>query len=584
MSTSPAALYPQYYNPTYTGSTVGYQTGNTPVKTAQNERAVVQSAGDQFINTDQQLANEYAAQQAGTQSYLNPIETNLASGQGGYNPSEASQIELTPEQKQNIVTGAGISAGAGNAAAVGAAERAAAATGGNPAALATFRARAAQSQAADAGQASTGASVAAQQAGATGAESVGNARMQQQGEGLNYLGNLQAQQGSQGQAEQGLAQQAYGTQTSGTNDATKTGLTAAGIPTTTDKLIGAAAGAASALLADGAPGYLDDGGQDAVVGENGMEAVIENAPKAVVKGASDPVRSHTTFMDNGTPGSGMPSWLQQLLASKPTQSQPSPQPGQPGWNKTTPYSQLGTAIGTIGRKLMQPSGGGPSGGGGFASGSSQMPASQSQAPISGPSQNAPFTMPGGLINRTGSPIDGTPSLPVGGAADYLGGAADAAGSGVADAASGVADAAAPAVEAIGEGVGALADGYLAGGKMGGGFHWSDSAPKSPQTPHMLERSGYQPLSYRAKPMLADGSVAEPQGAAVDPAAINNPEGAQANPGNGMQVGRAKVFNKPTLVHLEKADMVVPLSFRPKAKVRPSAAMPALRSKGNFRAA
>jgi hypothetical protein len=50
------------------------------------------------------------------------------------------------------------------------------------------------------------------------------------------------------------------------------------------------------------------------------------------------------------------------------------------------------------------------------------------------------------------------------------------------------------------------------------------------------------------------------------------------PQNGEQVGRAKVFTKPTLIHLEKEDAVVPLSYRAKAKVRPSAALPALMAK------
>lgn len=591
MSTTPASLYPNYYQPQYTGSTVGYQTGNSPVQAAQNQRAVVQSTGNQLIGTDEELANEYAAQQGGTQAYLNPLEMANASGQGGYSPSEASQIELTPQQQQDIVTSAGISAGTGNASAVGAAERAAAATGGNPAALATYRARAAQSQAADAGQAETGAKVAAQQAGSAGAQAVGNAQLAQENQGLGYLGNLQSQQGSEAQTEQGLTQQAYGTQTQGTNEAAKTGISAAGVPTTTDKLIGAAAGAASAFLADGEPGYLDDGGQDAVVGEDGMEAVIENAPKAVVNAASDPVRSNTEFMANGyhpeatnenngselwnsmtanlnanvpliapavpvsqsasgapqqvaaQKSSSTPSWLQKALANpvNQTSTQQSPEPGQPGWNKTTPYSQLGSAIGSIGRKLMQPDPP-PARSVGSTAGSSQMP--------TGSLANQPYTMPGGLVNRTGSPVDGTPSVPVSSPADYL----DRSG--------------------VGGDMAASPAPMMATGKMGGGFHWSNPAPRPPETPHMLERSGYQPLGYRGKPMLADGSVAEPQGGGVDPAAIDNPERA-AEPGNGMQVGGAKVFSKPTMVHLEKTDMVVPLSFRPKAKVRPSAAMPAL---------
>jgi hypothetical protein len=289
MASPASALYSPYYNPTYTGSTVPYTSQTDPRKLAENQRAVVQSTGDQFIGTDQQLANEYAAQQGGTQSYLNPIQQANASGQGGYTADEASQIELTPGQQQDIVSSAGNSAGVGTAAGVGAAERAYAATGGNPAAEATFRARAAQQQGAQAGAAETGARVAAQQAGSAGAQAVGNAKLNQENQALGYFGNLQAQQGSQAQNEQGLAQGAYGTQTGGTGQAAGVGFNASQTPTGWDEAIGTAASAASAFLADGY--YPDDGGQDAIVAEDG--------PEAIVKAASDPVRSDITFMADG---------------------------------------------------------------------------------------------------------------------------------------------------------------------------------------------------------------------------------------------------------------------------------------------
>lgn len=650
MSTTPSSLYPSYYDPQYTGGTVAYQTGNNPVKTAQNQRAVVQSTGDQLMSQDEALANEYATQQGATQSYLNPLEEKNASGQGGYTADQASQIELSPQQQQDIVTGAGISAGAGTASSVGAAERAANAAGGNPAALATYRARAAQAQGADAGQAETGARVAAQQAGSAGAQAVGNAQLAQENQGQNYFGNLQSSQGNQAQTEQGLQQGAYGTQTGGTGAATNSELTASGIPTGTDKLIGAVAGAAGSL-ADGYPGYMDDGGQDAVVGENGMEAVIENAPKAVVRGASDPVRSNTKFMAEGDPSggsdasaapdlwnrmtdslnanappaptatapaapptapagksSGMPSWLQSYLAnSGKTPGTQAPAPGQPGWNKTTPYSQLGSAIGGVARPLIRKALSSPapvSGPAPFAPGSSQMPMS------GGSLVNAGARLPGGLVNRTGDTIDGTPSLPVNGGADYLSGSPDIgigaesgpmmadgdAGDGADDnppilndyladseaksdlstaSTTPPASSANPSATAAGD-IGKIAgtaatlllleDGrpMMANGKVGT-FHWPQHATPAPQTPHMQERAGYQPLGYRAKPMLADGAM--PMDAPDQP----------VQPGNGMQVGNAKVFNKPTMIHLEKADMVVPLGYRAKAKVRPSAALPAMKA-------
>src|ERR1700735_3246041 len=100
MSTTPQPLYPSYFQPQYGGQTVGYSGTTNPTPAAANQRAVVTSQGDQYQATDEDLANEYAAQQGGTQSYLNPIEETNATGQGGYSPQEASQIELTPGQEQ----------------------------------------------------------------------------------------------------------------------------------------------------------------------------------------------------------------------------------------------------------------------------------------------------------------------------------------------------------------------------------------------------------------------------------------------------------------------------------------------------
>lgn len=519
MSTTPSALYPNYYQPYYQqagAGNVGYTATTNPVGAAANNKSVVESQGNQYQLSDEELAQQQQQQQAGTQGYLNPIEQTNASGGGGYTPGEASQIEMTPGQEQSIVTNAGISAGTGTAAAVGGAERSAAAAGGSPAAMATYRARAAQSQAANAGNASTGAAVAAQQAGSAGAQAVGGEQIAQENQGLSYLGNLQAQQGQAGQSEQGLAQGAYGTETSGTTAATGQQIQASQLPTGIDKGIGIAAGAASAL-ADGDPGYLENNGQDAVVGENGLEAVIENAPKAVLAGASDPVRSDTTFMDAGTQG-GDPSggsdasatwgmtpvagpsngdyggetntpatpvtpagasvaaakqnWLQRYLASNKNVMPAPTMAGQPAWNPTTPYQQIGSALGNVARYI------------------------------------AP---------------------------------------------------------------------HLAEGHMGGGFHWSNPVTPKPSTPRQLERANYQPLAYRAKPVLADGAA--PIAPAIAPAESDDPVSPAMQ--NGMQVGNAKVFDKPTAVHLDQGDSVVPLSYRPKAKVRPSAALPALKAHHHY---
>ncbi|MDE2098944.1 MAG: hypothetical protein KGL39_16950 [Patescibacteria group bacterium] len=286
---SPAPLPYRPYNAPTASNPIGFVSNTNPVKAAQNQRQWVAGEGDVYQSNDEDLANQYATQQSGTQQYLDPIESALATGGGGYSPSEVSQIELTPQQQQNIATGAGISAGAGTASAVGSAQRAAAASGGNPAAMATYRARAAQMEGANAGDAMTQARIQAQQAGSQGAQTVGNARMNQQNQGLQYYGNLQAQQGQQAQSEQGLAQGAYGTEVGGTGNALGAQLTAAGMPTTGDKVIGAIGGALSSL-ADGTPDYLGDEGTDAVVGEDGPEMIVDNA--------SNP-KPNRTFMADG---------------------------------------------------------------------------------------------------------------------------------------------------------------------------------------------------------------------------------------------------------------------------------------------
>lgn len=622
-----AGLPYQAYNaaPTNVGGPaqpIGYNNTTNPVKAAQNQRAYVTEEGDELQNQTENLGNQYLQQQSGTQQYLQPIESTLATGGGGYTPAEQQQIELNPQQQQAIATEAGIAAGGQTAASVGDADRAFAASGGNPAAMATYQQRAAQSQAANAGQSETGGQVAAQQAGSAGAQAVGNASQAQQNAALGYYGNLQSEQGQQGQTEQGLTQAAYGTEAGAGNQATSNQISAAAIPTTADKIIGTAAGVAgAALLADGTSQYYksgDDGGQDAVLGEDGAEVIIPG-PEDIVNAASDPVRSNTKFMDNGTapvpgastPGtsnSGMPAWLQAMLAKNSGSQQTPPQPGQPGWNKTTPYSQLGTAVG----KAINPNG--PIAGminrsstqsGPFAPGSSQMPQSGSSSPATF-GNSTPNSLPGGLVNRTGASIDGVPSLgDTGGGGSYLGGAdasADLSGEGAVAGAFAdgrtpyrvkprmMADGSDPVMsdyidesernmlekDAAGSSSG-FADGrsYLAGGKMSSGFHWTSLRPHAVRPP----TGGYTPLDHNPR-MLADGNF--PEAPSFNPNAVQTP--LQAQSAMSTNQGKPQIITKPTLVHLEKEDMVVPLSYRPKAKVRPSVAMAAMKPQmGGYRA-
>lgn len=87
--------------------------------------------------------------------------------------------------------------------------------------------------------------------------------------------------------------------------------------------------------------------------------------------------------------------------------------------------------------------------------------------------------------------------------------------------------------------------YMANGGMRPGFKWTERVGKQLHAP----AGGYTPLNLHPKPMMADG----------------------------WSGGGVKVVNSPTKVKLAPGDQVVPLSFRPKAKIRPSAALPALQS-------
>ena len=390
---------------------IGFNNSTNARTATANQRQLNQGQGDVLMGQDQDLANQYRAASEGTQGYLNDVYDPMAQGNGGYNATEAANINYSPQEQQNLITGAGISAGVGNAAAVGAADRAANAAGGNPMALATYRARAAQTQGAQAGDAMTQARIAAKQAASQGAQTTGNARLAQQSQALGYYSGLQGQQNQNAQNEQGLQAQTYGTQANAGNNATADVLKGSQTPSTFDKITGAAAGAApgiaAAFLADG---YLD-GGTDAVVGEDGPEAIVEkrggyladgDAPSSsgvspVSVANSGPQQSSPSNYLSGLPGGGaysvlpwitgalgsgaspvasmmadggysggdgdeqadapaapQPSWqqrganaLKNYLSTPVKQSPMSGGDATQEWNKATPYSQMGKAIGSV---------------------------------------------------------------------------------------------------------------------------------------------------------------------------------------------------------------------------------------------
>ncbi len=95
---------------------------------------------------------------------------------------------MSPEEQQNIVTGAGISAGARDAAAVDDMERRAAAAGSGPGGVAAYRARMARAGAADAGDAMTQARIKASDAAA--AREMSGEQLREQGG--QYLTNVRS--------------------------------------------------------------------------------------------------------------------------------------------------------------------------------------------------------------------------------------------------------------------------------------------------------------------------------------------------------------------------------------------------------
>lgn len=336
-----------------------------------DSRKIAGQTRNQIYQQGQQLTAQQLAEQqkneaatAGTQDYLGSLESPNAEGLGGFNPNETSQIEYTPQDAQNLETAAGISAGVGNAASVGAVERAADAAGGNPAALMAYRARAAQQQAGAAGDAATAAKVQAKGLESQGAQTVGNARLNQENQGLQYFNTLQGQQNQNAQQDLALQNQTYGTETTGENQAGNLGLSASQTPSTFDKVLGAASGAASAFLEDGST----PSGTEAVVGENGPEKVVDmsgvhnymddGGMDDMAMDQSEPMPPAVPAAD---PSAQSAPWWKKLMAHKPSSGSGSAQPHQQQWNPTTPYQQIGQAAGAIAGHYLEDGGYGDQG-------------------------------------------------------------------------------------------------------------------------------------------------------------------------------------------------------------------------------
>jgi hypothetical protein len=396
---------------------IGYKSSTDPRQVAANNRLLIsqqaqnlygqgadvtaatkqrQDEAQGLVDQSGQIYGTEQGQRGQTADYLNNIEDPLAQGKGGYNAAEQAQIQMTPEQQQQMVTAAGISAGTNTAAATDAAQRATNAAGGNPAALAAYRARAASNIGAQAGDAQTQARVAASNAAATRAENIGQTRIGQQTQGLNYYQgqNAQANQNAQNalslqQQAQGLKNQAtglqsqalqdqnqtYSTETSGVNDAAKTAQAASQNPTTFDKTMGAIGGALSFLD----EGDVPTGGTPAIVGENGPEIVAKThyldlgdsgdgdvgSGEAGPEGNALPTDNSPEAKGTGSGEAQGMSWLDKWRARLPAQNMP--QMSQPvqqqqqqsqGQQSNTPtsvksWNTVGQGVGKVASLFME---------------------------------------------------------------------------------------------------------------------------------------------------------------------------------------------------------------------------------------
>lgn len=314
MATSPAPYSPDYgTNPT--GSNLDYGT-NDPRKIASQSRRVNAS----------QYANDNANAGA-TQDYLT----------GTLLP----QLQMTPEEQQRIVTGAGISAGTGTQAAVGGAQRAANAAGGNPLALAAYRARAAKTQGVNAGDAMTQARIGAS-----------NEAAQRTGTIANYYQGLQSQQNQNAQNDMNRQTQAN-----------QLGVSASQTPSTFDKIMGGISGAVSAIP------KLDEGGtgSTAIVGEGGPEKIVDltggGGPSYMDDGGFDVTPSGgfdlypgNANAETAAPSTPHPSFWQKLQASMkgggfsggPGSALPSSGSGQQRpWSPVDTYTGFGSTVGKL---------------------------------------------------------------------------------------------------------------------------------------------------------------------------------------------------------------------------------------------
>ena len=499
-----------------------------PRQIAKNNLQSIASQGQQLYNQNNQMLNQGQQQLQGTQGYLNTVEDPLAQGQGGYNQQEVSQIEMTPQQQQDIVTGAGISAGANTAAATDAANRQFNATGGNPAAMAAYRQREAQQQGSQAANALTGARIGAQQALSGETQAVGNARLAQQNQGLGYYQQLQNQQNQNVQNAAERNQQTYGTATGGGNGATATGIGASQTPSTFDKTISAIGS------------FLEDGGEltPPNITESLPQPPPQYSPTAPWQAANN--RTTRTRVDLTQSGHG--------VYRRPPVTRQAPPSGEEQSYAPESYADRFKADGTPGD-------------GGDELGHQVVVAEG----------NNPERIVAGNYRQMSS--QGTPGMAEDG---------DAGDSGWSDSSGMTPDVSAnagatPWWQKLGEAIKGQAGTTPMGASSTG--NKMQQPAWNPTTPYQQLGSGIGKAAA-AFGFLSDGGIMPSfsedgtyleQGGMEEIHPPTHGYGPGRSYGGGMPQGANGIFTKPTRVNLSPGDKVVPLTYRPHAKVRTSAA-------------
>jgi len=588
---------------------------------------LIGEAGDQAKSAGDQAAVS-GATRASTADYLGNITHPMAEGKGGYSADETSAIQdrsglaglgdkaasigpsqdylnsqqMSPQEKQDLITKAGISAGAGASAAKEAVMRQAGATGANPLALASFRARLDRQSAGEQGDAMTNARIAASNAaatraagaeqqresglasstsaglnvsnaGSTRAQTVGDTRLAQQTQGLNSVQTQNSQANADEQAalarQQAANQQktsVYGVQSGNTNQAVGLGNQAVGLgtdavnagtgavnagtgavnagtgavnagtnaaeagtqavnagtnaantdlaasqkPGLLDKAVGAATGIIGGLtkLADG--DYLG-GGTDAIVGEQGPEKVVD----ASSLGGGNGFRARSAQSSPPDQGS-------------PIQAGPRPPKSSP------------PAISPDSQQFQQPD---------------PAPAQSPSFRATRQQQQSPMMADMGFLGKIGGSIKNavTGSSPASPSAD---------------------------------------PGYIDGTNMADEGDYGQSTqddptattdPAAPKGIPFWQRlktaaKGQQPQdsAHKWSPVDTYSGIGKIAGTIGSAMMNKQPPAAYADGKMGLPhtkfAGNSGVFTSPTQVKLAPNEAVVPLSFRAKAKVRPSMAM------------